>query len=337
MNRQAIQIDAPRHVRLMEETLEDTPLKPTECLIETRVSMISPGTELSRAFGLKAGATYPVRPGYCTVGIVKAQGEAVTACALGDRVLFSGPHASLQVYDVSHSDGGVLYRLDPRLSDEEGAFLMMGWIAMNGILTADVKLTDTVAIYGLGNLGLVLALLYRHMGVRVIGLDPVRQRADTARACGLDNIVDKVPDQQVASVLELTHGRGADIVVDATGMSAAIVNAVASAAKHGQVILLGSPREAYVTDITPTLNAIHMKLLKVIGALNRGFPYEEAPGSRLSIHKGLDTLTHLFLDHTLDIQRFITHRIQPSDIWSAYEALMNDKAHTQGVIIEWKT
>jgi threonine dehydrogenase-like Zn-dependent dehydrogenase len=51
----------------------------------------------------------------------------------------------------------------------------------------------------------------------------------------------------------------------------------------------------------------------------------------------LDTLTHLFLDHTLDIQRFITHRIQPSDIWSAYEALMNDKAHTQGVIIEWKT
>ncbi len=336
MNRIAIQIDAPRQVRLIEETIDATTLHPHECLIETTVSMISPGTELSRAFGLKAGATYPVRPGYCSVGIVKAKGSAVSTCEVGDRVLFSGPHASLQVYDPSKSDGGVQYKLDPRLSDEQGAFLMMGWIAMNGILTADVKLTDTVAIYGLGNLGLVLALLYKRMGVKVIGLDPVISRANTARDCGLVNVIDGAPATQVAAVLELTQGRGADIVVDATGMSAAIVNAVASAAKHGQVILLGSPRESYVTDITPTLNAIHMKLLKVIGALNRGFPYEEAPGSRLSIHKGLNTLSELFLDGTLDIERFISRRIQPKDIWEAYEALMNDKAHTQGVIIRWK-
>lgn len=337
MKRHAIIIDAPKQVRLIEENLPDSPLKPHECLIETNVSMISPGTELSRAFGLKQGASYPVYPGYCSVGIVQAVGSSVTACAVGDRVLFSGPHASLQVYDNTRSDGGVLYRLDPRLSDEEGAFLMMGWIAMNGILHADVKLTDTVAIYGLGNLGLVLALLYKSMGVKVIGLDPVKERAQTARRAGLVHIVDEAPSQQVPAVMALTNGKGADIVVDATGMSAAIVNAIASAAKHGQVILLGSPREAYVTDITPTLNAIHMKLLKVIGALNRGFPYDEQPGSRLSIHKGLDTLSELLINKTLDIDWFITHRIAPRDIWSAYDALMNDKAHTQGVIIRWKS
>ena len=337
MNRQAIIIDAPKQVRLIDETLPQRPLKAHEALIESRVSMISPGTELSRAFGLKAGASYPVYPGYCSVGVILDKGEGLTAFEVGDRVLFSGPHASVQVYDVTHSDGGVLYRLDPRLSDDEGAFLMMGWIAMNGILHADVKLTDTVAIYGLGNLGLVLALLYKAMGVKVIGLDPVKQRADTARKAGLVHIVDGAPADQVKAVLALTSGRGADIVVDATGLSAAIVNAIASAAKHAQVILLGSPREAYVTDITPTLNAIHMKLLKVIGALNRGFPYEEAPGSRLSIHKGLNTLSELLISKTLDINLFITHRIAPSDIWSAYDALMNDKAHTQGIIIQWKS
>jgi threonine dehydrogenase-like Zn-dependent dehydrogenase len=298
--------------------------------------MISPGTELSRAFGLKPGATYPVYPGYCSVGIVKAKGESISACDVGDRVLFSGPHASLQIFDVTHSDGFVLYRLDPRLSDEEGAFLMMGWIAMNGVLNADVKLTDTVAVYGLGNLGLVVALLYKAMGVKVIGLDPVKERAQTAQRVGLVNIIDGPPSEQVKSILELTNGRGADIVVDATGLSAAIVSAVASAARHGQVILLGSPREAYVTDITPTLNAIHMKLLKVIGALNRGYPFEEVQGSRLSNRRGLDTLTQMLITKTLDIDWFITHRIAPKDIWSAYEALMNDKAHTQGVIIRWK-
>jgi 2-desacetyl-2-hydroxyethyl bacteriochlorophyllide A dehydrogenase len=336
MKRHAIIIDAPKHVRLIEEPLPEKPLNPHECLLETRVSMISPGTELSRAFGLKPGATYPVYPGYCSVGVIRAKGEGLSAFEVGDRVLFSGPHASLQVFDVNRSDGGVLYRLDPRLSDEEGAFLMMGWIAMNGILNAEVKLTDTVAIYGLGNLGLVLALLYKAMGVKVIGLDPVKERANTARTAGLVHIVDGAPAEQVKAVMALTEGRGADIVVDATGLSAAIVNAIASAAKHGQVILLGSPREAFVTDITPTLNTIHMKLLKVIGALNRGFPYEEAPGSRLSIHKGLNTLSELLITKTLDINLFITHRIAPQDIWSAYDALMNDKAHTQGIIIQWK-
>lgn len=336
MKRHAIIIDAPKQVRLIEEILPDSPLNPQECLIETHVSMISPGTELSRAFGLKQGASYPVYPGYCSVGTVQAVGSSVKACTVGDRVLFSGPHASLQIYDNTRSDGGVLYRLDPRLSDDEGAFLMMGWIAMNGILHADVKLTDTVAVYGLGNLGLVLALLYKTMGVKVIGLDPVKERAQTARRSGLVHIVDESPSQQVPSVMALTNGKGADIVVDATGLSGAIVNAVASAAKQGQVILLGSPREAYVTDITPTLNAIHMKLLKVIGALNRGFPYDEQPGSRLSIHKGLDTLSELLINKTLNIDWFITHRIAPHDIWLAYDALMNDKAHTQGVIIRWK-
>lgn len=336
MKRHAIIIDAPKHVRLIEEPLPEKPLSPHECLLETRVSMISPGTELSRAFGLKAGATYPVYPGYCSVGVIRAKGEGLSAFEVGDRVLFSGPHASLQVFDVSRSDGGVLYRLDPRLSDEEGAFLMMGWIAMNGILHAEVKLTDTVAIYGLGNLGLVLALLYKAMGVKVIGLDPVKERANAARTAGLVHIVDGAPAEQVKAVMALTEGRGADIVVDATGLSAAIVNAIASAAKQGQVILLGSPREAFVTDITPTLNTIHMKLLKVIGALNRGFPYEESPGSRLSIHKGLNTLSELLITKTLDINLFITHRIAPKDIWSAYDALMNDKAHTQGIIIQWK-
>lgn len=174
------------------------------------------------------------------------------------------------------------------------------------------------------------------MGVKVIGLDPVKERAGTARRAGLVNIVDAAPADQVKSVLAMTNGRGADIVVDATGLSAAIINAVASAAKHGQVILLGTPREALLTDITPTLNAIHMKLLTVKGALNRGFPFEDTPGARVSVRKGMDTLSELLISKTLDINLFITHRISPKDIWSAYDALMNDKAHTQGIIIQWK-
>jgi hypothetical protein len=53
-----------------EEEINALDLRPNEVFIESLISMISPGTELSRVFGLKKGATYPVRPGYCTVGKV---------------------------------------------------------------------------------------------------------------------------------------------------------------------------------------------------------------------------------------------------------------------------
>ena len=53
-----------KDVSVFEQEINTENLKPHECLIETSVSLISAGTELSRFFGLKKGATYPVNPGY---------------------------------------------------------------------------------------------------------------------------------------------------------------------------------------------------------------------------------------------------------------------------------
>src|SRR5687768_13006561 len=69
-----------------------------EILIESEVSLISPGTE--RAFLLSlpnAQGRFPQYPGYSLVGRVRACGEGVTSPGVGERVVCGGPHASFAV------------------------------------------------------------------------------------------------------------------------------------------------------------------------------------------------------------------------------------------------
>jgi 2-desacetyl-2-hydroxyethyl bacteriochlorophyllide A dehydrogenase len=323
-------------VSLEEREIQPESLQPAECLIETSVSLISPGTELSRVFGLKQGATYPVSPGYCSVGTIQAKGDSLSHVQVGDRVLFSGPHASRQIYDYTKSDGGILFPLDPALSNEEGAFLMMCWIAMNGILPAEVKLGDHVVVFGLGTLGLILSLLYQEMGVNVLAVDPVKERCALARTMGVESTLDCVPDQQIKEIMDHTNQQGADIVVDATGLSICILSSFEVAAKNGQVLLLGSPRTPFTADVTPYLNMIHRKMLTVRGSFNRRYPYQEREGSRLSITRSLTYLSGLLLKKKINVSHFISHVISPKEVMTGYAGLMHHKDKYTGVIIQWK-
>jgi hypothetical protein len=100
MTSRNIKIIARGEVICTAETLEPFPLGAGEVLIRNEASLISSGTELSRVYGLKKGVTYPVYPGYASIGRVEdfAPSPAFPFLAKGVRVLFSGAHRELQVY-----------------------------------------------------------------------------------------------------------------------------------------------------------------------------------------------------------------------------------------------
>jgi len=340
MKTRSVVIKAPLSVELIEEERDENALKPDECFIESLISMISPGTELSRAFGLKKGASYPVRPGYCTVGVVLKKGSEVNSVEVGDRVLFMGPHASHHVVSQKainpHSaEEEFFYKIHPDLSSKQAAVLLMGWIAMNGILPVDVKMFDTVVIFGMGNLGLLLGIYYKTMGVRLIGIDPVKHRCEVAESIGIPHVLNVQPQDQVEAIMKSTDHKGADIVIDATGLSSVIETAVSVTARYGTVVLLGSPRSDYVTNVTPMLNAIHMRNLKIIGTLNQLYPYDATQGVRITKRKGMDHITKLMLNKAIDVDKLVSHVIKPQDIMSAYDGLMNHKEEYTSVLIDW--
>ena len=319
---------------VVKEDVDVENLKDDEAIIKAEYSMISAGTELSRAFAIKKGFKYPVRPGYCMVGTILAKGKNIKA-EIGDKVFAGCPHASISRFTNStRTQGGGIFKLPDGIDLKDATAINLGLIAIQGVNLAEVKLGDTVAIFGLGNIGILAGLMFQKLGCTVIGLDPVKQRCDLAEEMGIK--ITSSCENQVDFINEITNNKGADVCVDVTGASPAIVSAINSCKKYGQVILLGSPRQSYECDITPTLNKIHMNNLKVIGAFNNTCPVESAEGRDDSVEKNMLNVCNMIMSKEINVSKLISRTIDPKDCKLAYYDLMYNKDKVNCIVYDWR-
>ncbi|ONI38665.1 hypothetical protein AN639_07225 [Candidatus Epulonipiscium fishelsonii] len=336
MNSKDIIVSGLKDVRLIDNKVDESPLKYNEALIENEVSLISPGTELSRVYGIKQGVEYPVYTGYICIGKILEKGEGLEDIKVGDRVLFNGNHKQYQRFTHGGKNLELIVKVDDELSSFDASLTYISLIAINGVLATDIKLGDTVAVIGLGIIGIITSLLYQLAGARVIAVDPVKSRTDLATNLGIKEIVNCEPEKIVEEVLRLTSDRGADITVDTAGNSGAIITAINCAGLNGQVLLTGSPRSSHIGDINPVLNRVHMKMLKIIGGFNGLFPYYETEGSRLCVERNLKYIMKCLKNKDIDASKIISHVMSPTECQQAYKGLMEEKDIYQCVAFDWK-
>lgn len=319
--------------RLSKEEISEDNLKDNEALIKAEYSMISAGTELSRAFGLKKGFSYPVRPGYCMVGKVLKKGKALDF-EVNDRVFVNAPHAS--VVRRSHEDkvqGPLIFKIPDDIDPIKASAINLLLVAIQGVNLSDAKIGDSVGVFGLGNIGILVAAMYKKMGLKVIGIDPVKHRLDLAKKMGIDYLIDqKDPKEEID---RLTDNKGLDISVDVTGLSEVIINCIENTRSYGQVILLGSPRVSYEVDITPVLSNIHMKNLIVKGGFNKTTPVSPVDGSNNSLINNLNKVFDLLRSDDFDISVLISDVIDPKDCQKTYYDLMYNKDKVNLIVYDW--
>ena len=314
---------------LNKEDIPTEDLKENEALIKAEYSMISSGTELSRAYGLKKGFSYPVRPGYCMVGRILEKGKDIRA-EKGDLVFVNAPHASL--VRRTHGDlvqGPLIFKLPDDIDPIEATAVNLLLVAIQGVNLSRPKLGDKVGVFGLGNIGILAACMYRKMGCDVVGIDPVRERCELAASMGIGKTV-------CAEDPKGFLDESLDISVDATGLSPVIMRCVENTGNYGEVILLGSPRQSYECDITPLLSMIHMKNLTVKGAFNNTTPVQAVSGSSDSLENNLKIVCDLIRNKDIDISRLISRVIDPKDCEEAYRDLMYSKDKVNLIVYDWR-
>jgi len=187
-----VSFTGPRRAQVVPEATR--PLGDAEVRIRTLYSGISAGTELTAYRGSNPyltkrwdeadrlfvdGATsidYPVDGwGYEEVGEVTEVGPAVTSVQVGDRIWGTWGHRSETVQGEAQAAARILpLGTDPRI----GIFSQIGAIALNVILDADIHVGETVAVFGLGVPGQLVAQLARLNGARVIAVDGIASRRD---------------------------------------------------------------------------------------------------------------------------------------------------------------
>jgi len=130
--------------------------------------------------------------------------------------------------------------------------------AWQGVQYADVPDGGTLAVIGLGPVGQFASRIGRHLGFRVLGIDPVPERRAMAERHGVE--VFDLDDDLLETLRATTSGRGPDSVVDAVGMEAH-GNPGAAFAQYAAG-LLPDPlaKKAFTTVGVDRLSALHMAL-----------------------------------------------------------------------------
>jgi threonine dehydrogenase-like Zn-dependent dehydrogenase len=362
-----------QNLRTGEMEVADVPapaVRPGHLLIRTRVSLISAGTErMLIEFG-QAGwlgkarqqpdkvrkvldkmrtdglvptieavlnrLDQPLPLGYCNAGEVIAVGEGVAGVAVGDRVASNGQHAEV-VCVPKH----LCARVPEGVNDETATFTVPGAIGLQGIRLAQPTLGETVAVIGLGLIGLLTVQLLRAQGCRVLGVDLDPARLALARQFGVATADLSAGADPVAAAEALTDGRGMDavLITAATQSDEPVRQAARMCRKRGRIVLAGvaglklSRADFYEKELSLQVSCSY-------GPGRYDANYEEKGQDypigfvRWTARRNFEAVLALMAEGKLDVGALISHRFPIAEAEKAYD-LLTCAAPSLGVLLEY--
>jgi len=192
----------------------------------------------------------PVTMGHEYSGLVVQVGSECTRIKVGDRVC--GDLETMDGRIGTHVDGAyakkvvipetLAHKLPDNVSYEEGAMVELVTCMSHDLMyRSRIKPSDFVVVLGPGPIGLTLTQLAKLWSPRVVmttGLKSDVIRLDMAKELGAD-LTWFSEEDPVKKVMELTDGRGADLIIDATGGEDGITQATRMARMGGWITVVG--------------------------------------------------------------------------------------------------
>ena len=181
----------------------------------------------------------------------------------------------------------VMYRLPEALSFERAAMVEAVSVAAHAIERTPVSVNDTALVVGAGVIGLLIIRLLRIAGCgQVFAVDLEPDRLEKARELGADVCLTSGVDDVAAEVRRRTANRGADIAIEAVGLTPTVQMAVASLRKGGSLTLVG--------NLAPTvelpLQDVVIRQLTLVGSTNSTVEAEACLAMMASCLVDVDTL-----------------------------------------------
>lgn len=209
-----------------------------------------------------------------------------------------------------------LIPLPENLSFQTGAAISCGTgTAWGALERLELKGMETIAIFGMGPVGMSAAQLASEMGARVIALDIDHGRLERAKEFGADLTINAGDDDPVQAILEATQGLGVECSMDCSSSSQARVQAIRSARKWGRVVMVGEGGELTV-DVSQDLNRKQLNLM----------------GSWTFSKNGQADCAKFVAERQLDVDSLFTHSWPIEDAVEAYR-LFNTQTTGKGFLI----
>lgn len=314
----AICIQSPGEIRV--ENVPKPICSDGQIVIKVRSAGIC-GSDIGAYRGVNPLVSYPRVIGHEIAGEVAQIPESETEFAVGDRVVLE-PYVycgecypcslgrtncceNLRVLGV-HIDGGMCeYFAHPRhlIHKVPDAIpwhiLPMAEplvISMQAVNRPQVKAGEHVAITGAGPIGLLAAQYALTLGARPILIDPVQERLDFALTLGVQHVVNPVTCDAVEAIKDITDGRMAEVVIEASGDARAIRSSIDYVSYAGRISLVGWPK----SDISLPTGLFTKKELTIVGSRNSVGMFPQS--------------LQLIADKKIDVEALITLAVSADEV-----------------------
>ena len=339
-------------------------------LIETRASLISPGTErmlveFSQANLIQKARQQPDKVkqvlqkiktdglmptleavfrkldeplplGYCNAGVVLEVGPGVHDLQPGDRVLSNGNHA-----EVVCVPRNLCAKIPDGVSDEQASFAVLASIALQGIRLARPTFGEKFIVFGLGLLGLLAVQLLRANGCEVLAVDLNAGRLKLAERFGAKTVDVAAGGDPVATARAWTAGQGVDgaLIAAAAKGDDIVHQAAESCRKRGRIVLVG------VVGLNLRRADFYEKELSFQVSCSYGpgrydEQYEQGGHDyppayvRWTEQRNFEAVLAAMRAGRLCVDDIITHRRPFAEALSAYETVQND-GNALGVVLQY--
>ena len=278
----------------------------------------------------------PLPLGYCNVGVVAELGSGVVGFTVGDRVISNGKHA-----EIVSVPKNLCAKVPDNVSDEEAAFTVLAAIALQGIRLVNPTLGESVAVTGLGLIGLLAVQLLRANGCKVLGIDIDPEKLSMARRFGAETVDLSKSQDPVEISKSFSRGRGVDaVLITASTTSNELVHQAAQMSrKRGRIVLVG------VTGLELLRDDFFKKELTFQVSASYGpgryDPNYEEKGNdypvgfvRWTAQRNFEAVLDMMSTKALDVKPLITHRFDISEAVKAYE-LVGRREPSLGILLNY--
>lgn len=276
--------------------------------------VVNPGNRTDLKVGDRISAL-PLSPCYkceaCKSGNLQYCAETWSH-AVGLSLDNSGAYA-----EYSSCDGNLARKLPENVTDDEAAMIEPSAVSLHAVKLADIKVGDKVCIVGGGIIGLMAAEFAKMEGATYVALlETNNERGKKSLTYGyVDEYLNPLNEEVVPSLKEKTGGF--DKIIECSGSSAAVTEAIMLAKNGGTIILVG----VSMTPITVPM------VVSVMGEITM-------KGSIAYSEFDFDRIIELINDKKLNVTKYIDKIITLDEVQNAFETLTSGKDGEVKIIIK---
>lgn len=256
-------LDVP--MRLDE--VPDAQAGPGELLVRLGAAGLNPSDVATRvARHQQAGSMgLPYIPGLEASGEVIGWGEGVKGFAMGQRVF--GRTTGGCYAELVRMDAATAAELPAVYSYEEGAGITLpfrtAWNAL--VIKAEVSPGETVLVHGgAGGVGMAAIQIARRVGCRVLATVSSKEKAEFCKSLGAEETINYKEEDFASRCVELTGGRGVDVVVDIAA-SENFDKELNAIAVNGRIVLIGAGKNPKAEFRVPALMTKDARVFGITG------------------------------------------------------------------------